>query len=231
MVRQRVLAVDDDEEMLRFYRCFFGKLHPEEFSGAVAADGREALGLLSRERLDLAVLDWMLPDISGLNLLKAIRSHPRTRSVGVIMVTALASPNDVVTALETGADDHLAKPFDEAVLLARLRSLGRRQSPDSGRRRFLVFGDLRLDLEAERLTVEGVAVHLTPKEVDLLGIFMARPNILHTLSAIWDAVWNHESEHWQHILAATISSLRRKLGPSWGPRLKSRKGRGYLFGD
>ena len=93
----------------------------------IVADGERALAILEREPVDLLVLDWCLPGLSGETLLKAMRAHPQTRSVGVLIVTGKASLTDELTALDSGADDHLAKPFDEAVLQARLRSLARRR--------------------------------------------------------------------------------------------------------
>ncbi|MBI5208576.1 MAG: response regulator transcription factor, partial [Elusimicrobia bacterium] len=221
MIRRRVLVVEDDEEMRRFYRVFFERLYPAEFLAQVAADGDEALGVLSRQALDLALLDRRLPGLSGVDLVQAIRAHPRTRSMGVIMVSALSSPQYVVEALESGADDHLAKPFDEGVLLARLRSLTRRQSLETGASESLRWGCVVLDYRAGRLCVEGKEVHLKPKELDLLRLFMEKPGRIREPSFLWDAVWGYEHDAWQHILMVTLSSLRKKLGPKWGPRLQA----------
>jgi DNA-binding response OmpR family regulator len=231
MIRHRVLVVEDDEEMRRFYRVFFERLHPTEFLAQVVADGREALDALSRQALDLAVLDRRLPGLSGVDLVQAIRAHPKTRSMGVIMVSALSSPQSVVEALESGADDHLAKPFDEGVLLARLRSLSRRRSLEAGASEFLRWGRIALDRGADRLRVEGNEVHLKRKEMDLLTLFMERPGRILEPSFLWDAVWGYEHEAWQHILMVTLSSLRKKLGPRWGPRLQAHRGKGYLLAE
>ncbi|MBI5239521.1 MAG: response regulator [Elusimicrobia bacterium] len=125
--RRSILVVEDEEVMQRFYSCFFEKLHAEEFSWRLAKDGAEALQALAGEPPDLVLLDWMLPAVPGPAVLKAIRAHPRTRGAGVLVVTAKSAPNDTALALEAGADDYLCKPFDERVLLARLRSLARRQ--------------------------------------------------------------------------------------------------------
>jgi signal transduction histidine kinase len=123
----RVLVVEDEAVMQRFYACFFDKLHAEEFGWRLARDGGEALKALEADPPDIVLLDWMLPSVPGPAVLKAIRAHPKTRGLGVMVVTAKSAPGDAALALEEGADDFLSKPFDERVLLARLHSLLRRQ--------------------------------------------------------------------------------------------------------
>ena len=124
--RARVLVVEDEAVMQRFYACFFDSLHAAEFSWSLARNGAEALAALDSDPPDIVLLDWMLPSVPGSAVLKAIRAHPKTRSLGVLVVTAKSGPSDAALALEDGADDFLSKPFDERVLLARLHSLQRR---------------------------------------------------------------------------------------------------------
>lgn len=229
MERQRVLAVDDDEEMRRFYERFFRCLQNEGFTATVVPDAEQALGLLALDPVDIIVLDWGLPGISGAGLAKALRAGAKTRSVGILMVTGRSSPAEIVLALESGADDHLAKPFDEKVLLARLRSLARRRSLTFDSHLASRFPGLELDEEADRLRVDGRRTRLTRKEMDLLSIFLRRPNVRHAHTYLWDAVWGYESDLWDHVLMVTLSSLRKKLGRKWGECLKSYRGQGYSF--
>ncbi len=227
-VQQRVLVVEDDASLQQSYRTFFAR-HPSEFAAEVVCDGEQALDSLRRGRVDALLVDWGLPGISGFALVKAVRAQAKTRTIGVLMVTAKASPSDAVYALEAGADDYLSKPFDWNVLLARLRSLVRRSGWSAAGHALKRFDGLELDLDANRLRLKGRTVALTPKEMELLKVFAAKPDILHAQSYLWDCAWGYESDHWERTLIVTLSSLRRKLGPAWGPRLKAQKGRGYIL--
>lgn len=226
---QRALIVEDDPEMREIYVRFFERLRDEGFTAVVVEDGERALDILQHEPVDLVLLDWNLPGISGEVLLRALRAHPKTRSIGVLMVTGKCSPAEEIQALDSGADDYLAKPFDEDELLARLRSLSRRRELKIGRHQASRYPGLVFDPDADLVRIEGRRVNLTPKERGLLGILLRRPNILHTYADLWKALWGYESQSWEHLLVVTVSSLRSKLGTEWGARLKSRKGKGYVF--
>ncbi len=227
--RQRTLIVEDDPELRAVYARIFERLKDEGYTAVVVSDGERALDVLQFEPVDLVLLDWNLPGISGETLLRALRAHPKTRSIGVLMVTGRASPAEEIQALDSGADDHLAKPFDEHVLLARLRSLSRRRDLAIEQQQAKLYPGLDFDRDADLVRVEGQRVHLTPKEMGLLGIFLHRPNMLHTYAYLWESLWGYESEHREHLLTVTMSSLRRKLGETWGGRLKCHKGKGYAF--
>lgn len=229
MERQTVLVVDDDAEMQRFYESFFETHREEGFKVSIVPDAERALGILEHDPVDIVVLDWALPGISGPQLAKALRGSAKTRTVGILMVTGLASPAETTKALDSGADDHLAKPFDENVLLARLRSLIRRRSLTLDRHLESSFPGIKLDYDSGRLRVEGRPTPLTPKEMLLLKVFLRRPNMIHSRAYLWEAAWGYEAESWDHLIDVTISSLRRKLGPRWGGRLKVHKGEGYAL--
>jgi len=211
------------------YARIFETLLDDGFAAVIVSDGEQALDLLRLEPVDLMVLDWNLPGISGESLLRALRAHPKTRSIGVLMVTGKCSPAEESQALDFGADDHLAKPFDTRVLAARLKSLRRRRELTLHQVRKLGFPGLAFDLDADLVLVEGRRVHLTPKEMGLLALFLRRPNILQTYERLWDALWGYETERWEHLLIVAMSSLRRKLGEKWGERLKCHKSKGYVF--
>lgn len=122
-----VLVVDDEAGMLDFYRRFFAAHKAEGFAAEFAADAEAALAALNRRPFELAVLDWSLPGISGLQLARALRAAPSTRGMGILMVTGKGAPRDVLSGLDVGADDYLPKPFDERVLLAHLWALRSRR--------------------------------------------------------------------------------------------------------
>jgi DNA-binding response OmpR family regulator len=227
--RVRVLVVEDDAEMRRSYRRFFDSPDAATFETEIVADGEQAIARLKEADWDLLVLDWGLPGISGTSLLRALRAQRRMRALGVLMVTGRGSVPETVAALDAGADDHLAKPFENRLLLARLKSLARRQdlwlSEELERR----LPGLTLDPEAESVLQDGREVALRRKEFGLLSIFLRRPRVLHARRFLWDTVWGYESEGWEHVLDAAISSLRRKLGPRWGGLIRAHRGQGYSF--
>lgn len=227
--KRRILIVEDDDELREAYRRFFADHCAAEFSAATVPDAERALSVLRDEPIDLMILDWNLPGISGAALAKAVRAHGVTRAVGILMVTGKSHASETVFALDAGADDYLVKPFEWSVLLARLRSLARRADLTLEKRLSSSFPGLTLDLDADRLLVDGAEVSLTPKEMGLLRVFLTRPSILHPQRFLWEALWGYEADGWDHTLSVTISSLRGKLGKKWGPHLQSHKGRGYVF--
>ncbi len=215
--------------MREFYARFFNQIRDEAYAVVVAEDGERGLDILQHEPVDLVLLDWSLPGISGEAFLRALRAHPKTRSISVLMVTGKSTPTDEIQALDSGADDYLAKPFEADELLARLRSLSRWRELAISRQEMSRFPGLEFDLDAALVTVEGRRVHLTSKEAGLLGIFVRRPNSIHSHAHLWETLWGYESERWEHLLVVAMSSLRGKLGTEWGSRLKSHEGKGYAF--
>lgn len=229
MPPRRVLVVEDERDVLNFYRGLFAGPLSREFSLELTDDGAEALGLLARKAFELVILDWNLPGISGLEVLKALRSGSRAQDALVLMVTGREKVSEQVEALEAGADDYLIKPIQVKVLQARMRSLLRRREAGLQKAGVFALGDLAFDPQSGRLSVKGRQSKLTPKEQQLLELFLRRRGIVHAPSFLWESVWGYESDHWQHTLEVKLSCLRQKLGPKWGARLESRKGLGYIF--
>lgn len=229
MTPPRILVVEDDPDMRRFYERFFSELYPGEFSGSVAADAAEALEWIKQGPPDVVVVDWVLPGISGVELIRALRAHPKTRGLGILMVTGRGDPDSAVHCLESGADDHVAKPVDDRVLAARLRSILRRRELTRELHDVYRLPGLVLDPQANLLKIDGRTVRLAPKELDLMLLFLSRPNIVLALEFLWDRVWGYESDNWHHVLLNTVSRLRAKLGSKWGSRLDCYRKKGYVF--
>lgn len=229
LARQRTLVVEDDPGMREFYARFFAGLSAEGFDAVIVEDTPRALAVLRGEVVDLAVLDWNLPGISGERLLRAMREHPKTRSIGVLMVTGRTSPADEIQALDCGADDYLTKPFEEAALLARLRSLRRRRERSPHRTLPSRIAGLDFDHAAGVVRFGAKSVLLTPREAGLLWIFLNRPNVRHSPEQLWENLWGYESARREQLIDASVASLKKKLGEEWGRRIRRLGGEGYVF--
>jgi two-component system KDP operon response regulator KdpE len=209
----RVLVVDDEPGILRAVQTNLGR---HDFRVETATTGREALEVYNRLRPDLVLLDLGLPDIDGLDVLKAIRERASTP---VVVLSAHESERDKVMALDLGADDYLTKPFGVNELLARVRvALRHAARPSVGTNPVVRFGELELDMERRRVTVDGADVHLTPTEWDLLKLFAANPDKVLTDRMITDAVWGSSYPAQAHSLHVYVARLRKKLETGDGAR-------------
>jgi two-component system phosphate regulon response regulator PhoB len=216
--------------MIKLYDNLLRRVHQEiPLRHFLAKSAIEARSVLKRERVDLIILDWMLPGVGGLEFIQEIRAKPEHKDILIIMVTAKGSAHDCAEALDAGADDFLSKPFNIEVLLARLRSLSRRKERVWQEAAPIEHGGIRLDPAQGLITVSGKPVHLHPKGMLLLEIFLRRPDVLHTSRELWDHCWAYDSDNWEHVLVTTISSLKKRLGPKKGSRLECRRGLGYIF--
>lgn len=200
-----ILLVDDDPAIRRVVgRALEGQGYTVEALER-GADVREAV---ERQRPDVVLLDLVLPDINGIEVCREIR--PLT-SATVILLSAVGDETKKVEALDEGADDYVTKPFGMDELLARVRAGLRRQGTDS-RTAELVCGAIHLDLATRELSVAGVAVHLTPKEHDLLRLLLEQQGRVLTQRFILARVWGTEYVDDSHILRTFVHQLRQKLG-------------------
>lgn len=231
MTRARVLVVEDDPSYKELYQTFFGYLHKDEFVWVHAPTGERALLVLEKHPtppVDLAVLDWNLPDMDGIQILKRIKSTPATRAIPVIMVTGLDSSKDAATAIEAGADDYIRKPFGIDEFLARLhRFLQRRGSLDSGREAYELDG-LVLERVAQHVALHGKELTLTRTEFDLLLLFLEKPDITHSQAYLGSVLSRSGEDASPESVRRHISNLRGKLG-AWGERIESVRGLGYVL--
>src|SRR6476469_3245970 len=166
-----VLVVEDEAALATLLRY---NVEKQGFRVEEATDGQEALIRIAEAQPDLVLLDWMLPQMSGLEVCRQIRRRSATRDLPVIMVTARTEDQDAVRGLNTGADDYITKPFSMDALLARIRALLRRSNamPAKGQ---LLFHDITMDLAAHRVQRSGRPVHLGPTEFRLLEYLMQHP--------------------------------------------------------
>jgi len=183
-----VLLVEDEpaqQEVLSY------NLEAEGFQVTRASDGEEALMMVDEGAPDLILLDWMLPNLSGIEVCRQLKSRSETRGVPIIMLSARSEEVDKVRGLETGADDYVIKPYSVAELMARVRAHLRRARPSTVGERLEV-GDLILDSETHRVMRGGDEVKLGPTEFRLLACFMERPGRVFSRDQLLDRVWGRD---------------------------------------
>jgi len=219
-----ILVADDDQKLLKMVRR---TLIYEGFQVVTAENGREALAKLETEPPDLIVLDWMMPELSGLELLHRLRVAGD--DVPVLMLTARDAVENRVEGLNRGADDYLVKPFAPSELLARLRALLRR-SKFTNSETPLIFADLYFD-PVTRETRRGNRIfELTPKEFELFQLFMRYPRQVLVRDRILEEVWNYDFGGEDNVLEVYIGYLRKKIEAGGEPRLiHTVRGIGYVL--
>ena len=176
-------------------------------------------------RPELVLLDVMLPDSDGIEVLKKIRRNPDTRRVPVIMVTAKSSEIDKVKGLDNGADDYITKPFGIMELISRVKALLRRMNQDEEEKQ-LTFQNITLDCEKRQVLLDGQLCELTYKEFELLKLFLQNAGIVMTRENIMEKVWGIDFEGESRTLDMHIKTLRQKLGDA-GKHIKTVRNVGY----
>ena len=217
------IYVVEDDQNIREIESFSLKnsgYEVEDFECAVAFYKR-----MERALPDLILLDIMLPDRDGLEILKDLRARVETRRLPIIMVTAKTTEIDKVKGLDMGADDYLTKPFGVMELISRVKALMRRTNglqEDT----LLQFHDLVMDLEKHRVSVKGESVELTFKEFELLRIFMQNAGIVLQRETLMNKVWGTDYEGESRTLDMHIKTLRQKIG-DYGNHIKTVRNVGY----
>lgn len=219
-----ILVADDDQKLLKMVRR---TLVYEGFTVITASTGREALAKIEIQPPDLVVLDWMMPELDGLELLKRLRVE-RT-DIPVLMLTARDAIEDRVAGLDEGADDYLVKPFAPSELLARLRALLRRAKftlTDTT----LTYADLSLDPTTRETRRGSRQFDLTPKEFELLHLFMRYPRQVLVRDRILEEIWSYDFGGEDNVLEVYVGYLRKKIEASGEPRLiHTVRGVGYVL--
>ncbi|WP_185995797.1 response regulator [Nocardioides campestrisoli] len=218
----QVLVVDDEPAMRRTLSL---NLRARGYEVEVAGTGEEALARLRAGGTDLVLLDLGLPDLGGLEVLTRLRTWSQ---VPVIVVSARHASEEKVAALDAGADDYVTKPVGVDELLARIRAAVRRVPEPE---RVVEAGELRIDLDARRVSVAGEAVRLTPTEWRILDALVSRPGRLVPQGELLRTVWGPAYEKETNYLRVYLSTLRRKLeaDPSRPRHLVTEPGMGYRF--
>jgi two-component system, OmpR family, phosphate regulon response regulator PhoB len=203
LAKPTILVVEDEAPLMTLLRY---NLEKQGFKVEEAADGQEALLRVAEAKPDLVLLDWMLPALSGIEVCRQLRRRPNTRDLPIIMVTARTEDQDAVRALDTGADDYIAKPFVMDALLARIRALLRR-SGGVATKGTLAYRDLSMDQDAHRVSRAGRSLHLGPTEYRLLEFFLQHPGRVFSREQLLDAVWGRDI----HVEPRTVDVHIRRL--------------------
>jgi two-component system phosphate regulon response regulator PhoB len=206
-MRPRILLVEDDANLVELIRY---NLDKEGFDVVSTPDGEEALVLAEEERPDVVVLDWMIANLSGIEVCRRLRRAPETSSLPIIMLTARAEEGDRIRGLETGADDYVTKPFSPRELVARVRALLRRLRPAlSGGN--LEYGGVSMDTSSHKVTRESRPVQLGPTEFRLLRHFLEHPGRVFSREQLLDAVWGRDVYVEQRTVDVHIRRLRKAI--------------------
>ncbi len=219
--RPTLLIVDDELHMLEFLQMGF---RYEGFRVSVATTGAEALLLATEQQPDLVILDVMMPGLNGLEVARRLR---RSSDAAIIMLTARGEVDDRVSGLEAGADDYVPKPFAFKELLARVRAVLRRQGKSLDR--LLTFQDVTLDRETRQVTRGDHAIELTPREFELLELFLMHPRQVLTRGAILARIWGYTYEGDDNVIEVFVRHLREKLDDHPPRLLQTVRGVGYVL--
>ncbi len=226
MKKPTILLVDDEEDIIELLRY---NLSREGFAIEKAATGEAALDKAASRRLDLIILDLMLPGIDGLDVTRKLKSDGRTREIPIIMLTAKGEEADIVAGLELGADDYVTKPFSPRVLVARVKTVLRRKSDDrSEEEKIIRIHNLLIHPGRRSVVLGGVPLDLTYTEFQVLSYLAKRPGWVATRTQIVDAVKGEDYAVTDRSVDVQIVGLRKKLGPS-GKYIETVRGVGYRF--
>jgi two-component system phosphate regulon response regulator PhoB len=223
-----ILAIEDEDDIRKL---LLHNLRKDGYAVLGASTGEEGLRLAVEQKPNLIVLDLMLPGMDGMAVCRRVRGNPDIRDTPILMLTARDGEEDMVSGLEAGADDYVAKPFSNRVILARVRSLlrrgGIRERADDNEKE-IVCGGIRLIPERREATVDGRKVDLTAGEYGMLHVMMRRPGVVFTRNQLLDLVRGALHAVTDRAVDVQVVGLRRKLGPA-GSRIETVRGAGYRF--
>lgn len=235
MSRKKILIIEDHVDLANILSIHLSDL---DFEVKRAEDGIKGLNYLENESFDLVILDLMLPGIDGIEICRRIRSQ--NDYTPVLMLTSKSSEIDRVLGLEIGADDYVTKPFSVREVIARIKALFRRveafsisSTSNDEDKNNVVFGNLIIDIDTHKVSIEGRTVDLTAREFELLHHFVKRPGHVYSRAQLLDMVWGYGHEGYEHTVNSHINRLRAKIecDPAHPEYILTIWGVGYKFND
>ncbi|MEO0020194.1 MAG: response regulator [candidate division WOR-3 bacterium] len=218
-----IAIVDDEPDILELVAI---NLNRNGFRTETFTNARDFYHFLENQLPDLVILDLMLPDVDGLDICRLLKSEPRTRAIPIIMLTARGEETDRVIGLELGADDYVTKPFSARELVARVKSVLRRQEMSLADEKITLGGIVKIDPQRHEVEVDGKRIDLTTTEFRLLLILAKRPGWVFTRNQILDELWGEEKAVLDRTVDVHIKHLRAKLGKA-GNLIRNIRGVGY----
>jgi two-component system phosphate regulon response regulator PhoB len=215
MLNLSILIVEDESPLVELLRY---NIEQTGFDALIATDGETALLLASEEEPDLIILDWMLPDISGIEVCRRLRADKGSKAVPIIMLTAKGEEQDKVSGLEAGADDYIVKPFSPSELIARINAVLRRSNPNIGAAQ-LKYSDIVMDMNAHKVSRAEKSLHLGPTEYRLLQVLIERPTRVFSREQLLDHVWGRDIYVEERTVDVHIRRLRKALNKFGGDDL------------
>jgi two-component system phosphate regulon response regulator PhoB len=222
-----ILVIDDEKDLIEMVRY---NLDKEGFDVISAKDGPSGLEIAQRHKLDLIVLDLMMPGMDGLEVCRRLRADPRTGRIPTIMLTAKATEADRIVGLELGADDYVTKPFSPRELVARVKAILRRTATQAEPDQILRHGDLVIDVGRHEVSFAGKPVSLTATEFRILQFLASRPGRVLSRDDIIDAALGRDANVFDRTIDVHITAIRRKLGKG-ADQIETIRGFGYKFRD
>lgn len=205
----KILVIDDEDHILELLKF---NLELSGFDVCVSTEANQTIELIGREKPDLLLLDWMLPKISGIDILKKIRQDEDIYDLPVIMLTAKNMEDDKIQGLNVGADDYITKPFSIKELMARINTVLRRYRISDKSQPVIEAGNIVLNTDQYKLTVDGLKVDLTRKEFELLKLLMENRGKVLKRDYLLEKVWGYEFYGETRTVDVHIRHLRKKLG-------------------
>ena len=224
-MKHKIVIVEDDRIISKMVA---GALEGAGYFVQAANDGKEGVKLLLRVKPDLAILDWNLPEMNGLQICRYLRSNASTAKMPILILTVFGEMIQKVSAFEVGVDDYLTKPFDIQELLVRVKSLLRRGASHTEMGGVIKAGVIELDFQAHRVRIQGKEIKLRPKEYEILSILLQSPGRVLSRQFLQERVWGYNSKL---ILAHTVDThmtrLRDQIGPEASKMIQTIPGFGY----
>ncbi len=222
----KIIVVEDEASLAELIKY---NLEAEGYTVVHASDGEEAELMLAEQAFDLAILDWMIPKVSGIELCRRLRKRTDTQNLPILLLTARGEEADRIRGLTTGADDYVTKPFSVQELMARIKSLLRRASPER-MSDILISGEIVLDRQAHKVTRGSREIRLGPTEYRMLEVFLESQRRVLSRGQLLDRVWGQTSEIDERTVDVHIGRLRKSLirGNEHDP-IRTVRGAGYVF--
>ncbi|MBS0277464.1 MAG: phosphate regulon transcriptional regulator PhoB [Proteobacteria bacterium] len=227
-MKPTVLVAEDENALVTLLRY---NLEREGYRVLDTQDGEEALLIAAEEKPDVIILDWMMPQLSGIEVCRRLRQRQETRNVPILMLTARGEETDRIRGLDTGADDYITKPFSMTELLARLRAVMRRIRPGLAED-IIRIGDIEMDRAAHRVRRGGKDIHLGPTEFKLLDHLIQHPGRVFSREQLLDAVWGSDVYVEARTVDVHVGRLRKALNME-GDRdpIRTVRSAGYALDD